>query len=187
MASFAQRISLLFAGTRSLAGLFAADPLNYDELVHLDAEELAEGGILRAYTALSPRLQRHAASPLIPVTEEMDNDLPCYIVHADGRSYRIYSGDDPHGESWERATVAFFDIVNDNLNGAAVRFYALYRGNDLSGMFLTQEQYAVARRVLRRASDWPWLPVDDAPRDAIPAHPDQQIGDSGIDQKRNTR
>ena len=53
--------------------------LDYSEMVFLDAEELAEGGILSAYTELSPRLRRHVKEP-DEITEMMDDDTPSYSV-----------------------------------------------------------------------------------------------------------
>jgi hypothetical protein len=59
----------------------------------------------------------------------------------------------------ELATYALFDIVNRQLAGTDVRFFALNGGNDLSGIFMSTAQAEKARRALPRERDWPYLPV----------------------------
>lgn len=162
-----------FLRKKSSPDLEDADPLNYDNMVFLDAEDLAEQGILSAYQKLLPRLKLyklHMSSHPIEVSEEIDNDLARYIVHANEKRYVIQDGEDggTSQDYWVRATVAFFEIVNANLKGSQVKFYALYGGNDLGGMFLSEEQYAAARRALKRRSDWPWLPVNEPPHYGYP-------------------
>ena len=46
---------------------------------------------------------------------------------------------------------------------APVKFYALNAGNDLMGIFLTERQAAMARKTIKRRSDWPYLPTMRAP------------------------
>jgi hypothetical protein len=142
--------------------------LNYEEIVNLDAEDLAEQGILSAYRELPPRLRQYLASPPIEVSEEIDDGLARYIVHAGAQRYVIWEDGAHNEDGWERATVAFFEIVNANLERSPFKFYALYGGNDLSGMFLTEEQCAAARRALEKRSDWPWLPVNEPPHYGYP-------------------
>lgn len=148
-------------------GATDVDPLDYDQVVQLDAEDLAEQGILTAYEALLPRLRRYVASP-VEITEEIDNDAATYSVSAGNRKFEIWEPGAKNENGWERATVAFFELVNSNLTASAYKFYALYGGNDLSGIFLTGEQFAAARRAIKEASNWPWLPVNDPPHYGYP-------------------
>lgn len=143
------------------------DPLDYNEVVQLDAEELAEQGILSAYEQLLPRLKRYVGSPL-EVTEEIDNDAATYSVAAAGKKYEIWDDGAKNPDGWERATVAFFEIVNANLASSEYRFYALYGGNDLTGLFLTEAEFAAARRAIKKRSNWPWVPVMEPPRYGYP-------------------
>ena len=66
MVRITDRLKALLRG----AGAAEQDPLDYDQVVLLDAEELAEQGILSAYEELLPRLKRYVSSPG-EVTEEI--------------------------------------------------------------------------------------------------------------------
>jgi hypothetical protein len=143
------------------------DPLDYDQVVPLDAEDLAEQGMLTAYQALLPRLRQYVASP-VELTEEIDNDAATYSVCAGGQKFEIWDAGAKNEGGWERATVAFFHLVNANLATSPYKFYALYGGNDLSGIFLTEEQFAAARRAINQPSSWPWLPVNEPPHYGYP-------------------
>jgi hypothetical protein len=133
-------------------------------LVLLDAEELAEGGIARAYEKLLPRLRQYVPRPA-PIEELFDNDAPLYAVRYAGRELLIYAPDlDNHeGRSWGRATHVLFTIVNDQLDDSVYRFFATNAGNDLVGMFLTQGDAESRRAALARRLDWPYLPDDTHP------------------------
>ena len=160
MAGFINRLKYLLAKTEpAVSSPNSEDPLDYDQLVHLDAEDLAEQGILSAYQALLPRLKQFTDSP-IEVTEELDHDSGRYTVCFEGLRYAISFPDDPDDNSWIRATVAFFDIVNANLRKSSHKFYALYGANDLGGIFLTEEEYVAARQAIKERSNWPWMPVN---------------------------
>jgi len=160
MAGFINRLKSLLAKTESaVSSPSSEDPLDYDQVVHLDAEDLAEQGILSAYQALLPRLKQFTDSP-IEVTEEMDHDSGTYTVCCEGLRFAISFPDDPDDDSWIRATVAFFDIVNANLRKSSHKFYALYGGNDLCGIFLTQQEYLAARPATKPRLNWPWMPVN---------------------------
>ena len=148
----------------SLAAGAAADAgrqltLDYEQLIHLDAESLAEQGIGTAYRALIPRLVKYATRP-VEVEESVDVDATSYSVKAGSFEFVIYSPNSEGGEaqSWGRACYAFFSCVNRQLDGTAVRFYAINSANDLGGMFLTPEQAELARASLPRRLDWPYLP-----------------------------
>jgi hypothetical protein len=138
--------------------------LDYDDMVILDAESLAEGGISEAYESLLPKLRQFVARPA-SIEEDIDDGAPSYTVRCGGSEFAIYGPElvDEEGESWGRATYAFFAIVNDQLAGSEHRFFAINGGNDLGGMFLTQAAAEAARKQLPRKNDWPYLPNDQHP------------------------
>jgi hypothetical protein len=70
------RVAVLLATllVAAVSNAVAAD-LNYDELVILDAEALAETGLKAAYEELLPHLTKYFASAAA-VTERIDNDAP---------------------------------------------------------------------------------------------------------------
>lgn len=140
----------------------APPTLNYDHLLHLDAEELAEGGVLEAYRKLLPELRRYVPEPQV-VTEDNDDQTPRYTVRSGTKQHLIQAPEIPEADTWGRATYAFFSIVNDQLESTPVRFYALYNGNDLGGMFLTPSQATAARSNLPNKFDWPYLPTNEPP------------------------
>lgn len=142
-------------------------PLDYDNVTHLDAEDLAEEGIRAAYLELLPQLRRYKSAPL-EVTEELDSENGSYAVIAGGERYEIWGPDLNANEGWPRAAAAFFIIVNRNLAEAQHKFYALYGGNDLSGIFLTEEELLLARKAIKRPSDWPYMPIMRAPHYGFP-------------------
>jgi hypothetical protein len=113
--------------------------LDYDKMLLLDAEDLAEGGILQSYQSIREILSRYVAEPA-QIQEVIDDDKPSYVVRCGEQEYVIYSPalPDDEGQSWRRAAHAFFAIVNDQLSQSERRLYAINRGNDLGGMFLTQ-------------------------------------------------
>jgi len=132
--------------------------LDYDALIPLDAESLAEAGIGEAYAALAPRLGRYVARLPAPLEERIDGNLASYSVVCLGTEYPIYGGNAGPG-AWGNATVAFFDLVNRQLADTAHRLFAVNGGDDLGALFLTPEQAENARKALPRRTDWPYLPV----------------------------
>lgn len=156
----------IFGGEPEKAPL--EDPLNYEQVVHLDAEDLAEQGIKAAYENLLPKLQHYAPAPL-EVAEEVDSDVSSYIVIAPGIRYEVWGPSLDSNDDWARAAVAFFAIVNANLGQSSHKFYALYGGNDLSGLFLNSEQYMLAREAIVNPSYWPYMPVMVPPHYGFPA------------------
>jgi hypothetical protein len=138
--------------------------LNYDDLVLLDAEDLAEEGIGQAYESLLPKLRKYVQQPA-RIEEVTDNDAPSYSVKCGGREFVIYDPevDDESGSSWGRATYAFFTIVNDQLASSMYRFYAINDGNDLGGMFLTPAQAEAAQKAIANNKDWPYIPKNEQP------------------------
>lgn len=135
--------------------------LNYEELIPLDAEDLAETGIKAAYEELLPALRKYISSAA-PIQERIDSDSPSYSVACLGKEYFIYGGEDQE-ESWGNATFALFDIVNRQLEKTNHRFFAINGGNDLGGMFLTHVEAEAARKSLTSKQDWPYLPKHEAP------------------------
>jgi hypothetical protein len=138
--------------------------LNYDKMLFLDAESLAEAGIREAYQSIVKLLSQYVSEPA-QVEEVVDNDAPSYAVRCGDSEYVIYSPSLPEGEgqSWGRATHAFFKIINDQLAKSEYRLCAINGGNDLGGMFLTTLECEAARKSLQRKEDWPYLPTPEHP------------------------
>jgi hypothetical protein len=138
--------------------------LDYNKMLLLDAEDLAEAGIKEAYQSILEVLGQYVLEPA-EVQEMVDNDAPSYVVKCGGLEYVIYSPALPEdeGQSWGRAAHAFFKIINDQLTKSEYRLYAVGGGNDLGGMFLTQLECEAARKSLPRKEDWPYLPTPEHP------------------------
>jgi hypothetical protein len=64
--------------------------LDYSKAVFLDAEDLAEQGILAAYQELLPELRKYVEAP-DDITELMDHEAPRYAVRHREIEYVIYS------------------------------------------------------------------------------------------------
>ena len=131
--------------------------INFDEVIILDAEELAEGGIKSAYDELLPELQKHIFLPA-KLEETLDRKTPRYTVKCNGIEYIIYGPEIKTHDGWQRATAAFFAIINSQIGISTCRFYALYDGNDLCGIFLTPQQAQAAKLTIKNKMDWPYLP-----------------------------
>jgi hypothetical protein len=154
----------------SVAGTISAVPepvdesgeIDYDLALTLDAEDLAEQGILEAYQQIAPRLAEYgvAAGPVIENDDSLANH---YSVDFDGHRYVVYGPGVAVESARGLAAHALFDIVNRQLASTDVRFYAINGGNDLFGIFMTPEQAERARHALPRMSDWPYLPVPEPP------------------------
>ena len=135
-------------------------PLNYERLVTLDAEDLAEQGIANAYRELLPVLSSYVSQPL-EVEDMIDEDACSYSVRCNGIDHLVYSPSVSGTEqaSWGRAAAVFFQLVNEQLAASPVRFYAINGGNDLGGLFLTEAEAESARAALPRKEDWPYFPT----------------------------
>jgi hypothetical protein len=107
--------------------------IDYDLALHLDAEDLAEQGILSAYQQLAPRLTEYG---LTAGTVTVNDDSPAnlYSVDFDGHLYAVYGPNVAVEDAWGLATHALFDIVNLQLASTGIRFYAINGRNDLFGM-----------------------------------------------------
>lgn len=109
-----------------------------DRFVPLDAETLAEDGVADTLTLLSPYLDMRDAAPV--TMETIASDGVDYRVSVNGRAYDVYTPADPADASWGLATETFARIVNDLLPDAGQdRFFVVYGGNDLFGVFLPPE------------------------------------------------
>ena len=132
--------------------------IDYDLAVTLDAEDLAELGVLTAYEALTPHLVALGVRPA-DVTHTIDPHIPEYSVECSGSSYLIQGPGLDADSAWGLATFALFDIVNRQLAGTDARFFAINGGNDLFGIFMTPQQAERACASLPRKQDWPYLPT----------------------------
>jgi hypothetical protein len=153
------RVARLFGifGHRKAAD--ASSSLDYEAMILLDAEDLAEQGIGKAYVDLAPSLRQYIEHPA-ELEELIDPNQCSYSVRCSGVEHLVYSPAVPGSEreSWGRATYVFFLVVNSQLSRTMVRFYAINGGNELGGMFLTPEQAVSAQAALPRKSDWPYIP-----------------------------
>jgi len=138
--------------------------LNYDDAIILDAESLAESGVAEGYEDVLPALRKFVENPA-KIEENLDNDAPSYSVRCGDMQFEIVGPELEGGEgnSWGRATVALFSIVNAQLKNSSHRFYAINGGNDLFGMFLTPAEAMAAQKSLPNKRDWPYLPQDVEP------------------------
>ncbi len=138
--------------------------LDYNQAIHLDAEDLAEGGIGAAYTALHVSLRRYLVAPA-SIMEDLNTTSGRYAVRFGNREFVVFDPQVPEAaeRSWGLATYALFTIVNEQLAASEYRFYAINGGNDLHGLFLTPEEAEAARAALPRRADWPYLPTADGP------------------------
>lgn len=170
MKHLVDRLKSLWSISQPASPVVSVSPLDYDQAIILDAESLAEQGILSAYRELLPRLKEYSATPL-EVTEALDNDGLRYTVGAGGKQFVIWEvleNGKQNNDGWERATVAFFQIVNASLDTSTHHFYAINGGNDLFGMFLTEQEFTAARQAIAKRSYWPWSPDDRLPNDGFP-------------------
>lgn len=80
-------VSVVLLGVCAIFGIrssTAAD-LNYDELIPLDAEALAETGVKAAYERPLPTLRKYVASPA-EVSELIDHDVPSLLTPAEAEA-----------------------------------------------------------------------------------------------------
>ena len=161
--------SFLGLSAQAGSGDSSAFELDYDKMIPLDAETLAEQGILEEYEQLKPELSKYVSQPA-EVEEILDQDVPFYKVSSQGETFDIYGPglEDDEGEAWGRAAYAFFRIVNRQLKDIDIKFYAINGGNELGGMFLTASQYEAAIRSLPTKTDRPYLPKLEHPWYGLP-------------------
>lgn len=134
----------------------------WDNIVMLDAEELAEGSFVDIYDKMVvPALKKYVPEPA-KVVEDLDADKGVYKVNALGTWYVIFAYFDDD-QSNANATIAMFDIVNRQLESTPYKFYAIGGGNDLGGVFLTKEGYDRLVKTTPRKNDWPYIPQPEKP------------------------
>ncbi len=138
------------------------DPIDYESVELLDAEDLAEGGIGEAYEQILPAIAKWVPNPW-SVHEDYDSERGRYAVRAGGREYVIYDENTDELRSWYQAAGALFLIINAQMQEAPVWFYAIGGGHDLFGVVLTPEEADQAQRALPRPDDRPFLPTEEAP------------------------
>lgn len=156
--------AILFTGLLGASACQQSATLDYDKLIPLDAEYLAEQGILDTYQSVEPTLLQHVGTTA-DVVEITDNETGSYSVKSQNKTYDIYSPSlpDDEGQSWGRATVALFSIINSQLESSDTKFYALYSANDLSGIFLTRQEFEAISSSNIAARDKPYIPRLDHP------------------------
>lgn len=157
----------VFAGL-SIHHAVAEPAMSKDEDVYVltDAEDLAEGGIKEKYDEILDEIRKYVKEP-VEIQETRGEYGEFYRVTAGGVEYPIY--EDPNDEeSWGRAAVAFFDIVNRQLVGSGIEFYAVYGGNEMMGVFLTPAEFDNMRQKNQDRGEWPYRPVMEAPWYGMP-------------------
>jgi hypothetical protein len=105
-------VSRLLSPLFFVFGAATAQGLDYSRAIHLDAEALAEQGMVDCYSRLLPELKAYVAAPLV-VSEKVDTERGRYAVLAGGSVQEIFPsplGGDQH-ESWGVATAALFEFV----------------------------------------------------------------------------
>jgi hypothetical protein len=145
------RADILARGTAAL----------YQDLsFHLDAEELAEGRVGERLMAMQAALADRGFA-LQTVEDGFDAAASGgdYVVRVNGQAYRIWQATDLDQPEaiWASASVAFFDLVNAGLPVGGDRFYALYGGNDLTGIFLPPQAVAFFDEL--EPQDRPYVPM----------------------------
>ncbi|MBS0207387.1 MAG: hypothetical protein JSS27_00400 [Planctomycetes bacterium] len=134
--------------------------LYYGSLHHLDAECLAENGIVDAYNNLLPSLQQFVSQPT--TITEVDDERGYSVKYRD-KTFQVYDAINESVHTWGAATFAFFAIVNDQLTTSDHRLYAVLGGEFLSAVFLTSAQAEAATATLRNRVEWPYLPTQVPP------------------------
>ena len=120
-------------------------------VVHLDAENLAEGGMIAALFDIGTKLT--VRSVLIErLEEQFDEERHSLIVN--DSTFVVRADED----RWLAATVAFFEALNFLLreNRSGERAYALYGGNDLHGVFLTPMMLDVIKTHTNNEKEQPY-------------------------------
>ncbi|NOX72543.1 MAG: hypothetical protein GXP03_02575 [Alphaproteobacteria bacterium] len=141
---------------KGVFGLFSSN-----RWVLLDAETLAEDGLIDAILEIGSQLRHRGVS--IRSISVIENDGSNYTIEVNGTTYTAYTSEQVD-DSWRFATETFFRIVDDLLPaGSNDRFYALYSGNDLSGFFLPPEVIPFFAEAGMDKSELPYLPSREAP------------------------
>jgi hypothetical protein len=118
--------------------------------IPLDAENLAEMGMVAAYDVVAEEARKRYGVLFDDFSERTEDETASYFV--------TFQGCEHHIDSWEKAAMVLFDVVNRQIKHLPVRFYALNGGNDLHGIFLTPGAYDKAWADTDRVQDRPYLP-----------------------------
>lgn len=107
-----------------------------------DAEMLAEGFLVEFIDEITPFLERQG----VKFTEILDTvkSNGDYVLIVNGEEHLIFTDKERReGLDWELATERSFKVINRYLKqqGSKEQIYALYGGNDLTAVFLTDEMY----------------------------------------------
>lgn len=145
----------------------AGDPIPYSEALELDAERLAELGIVEVYDEIEPVIASHGGKP-DSLREIIDKDSGHYAIEHRGIVYLVSGGAIDQYQGWGNAAAVFFEIVNRQMAGSRYRLYALGHGNDMVGVFLTNEQFARAVALYANTKNAPFVPTRDAPWFGLP-------------------
>lgn len=159
--------ALLGTATGSVARQAGGDPIPYDEVLNLDAETLAEVGIVQVYDEIEPVIASHGGTP-DSFREIVDEQSGSYAIEHRGVVYPVSGGDIGVAQGWGNAAAVFFEIVNRQMEGSEYRFYALDHGNGLQGVFLTDQQFAAARAFHRKGVNVPFVPTREPPMFGMP-------------------
>ncbi|MAS05935.1 MAG: hypothetical protein CL534_14815 [Ahrensia sp.] len=137
--------------------------LDYSQAIDLDAEELAEGGMVEAYERISRELEKYIPNPA-KMEQFIGEGGDRYSVRLLDQHYVIYEPQDVLSDNlWGYATFALFDALNRQLSGSGVKLFALNGGTDLSAIILTEEEAENARKRLKNPREWPYLPTREPP------------------------
>ena len=127
-----------------------------ERLMHLDAEELAEGGIFDALMRNGPKFVSRGAS--VVQFRQSCNDAG-YEIEINHRNFKIYDGSEMQ-DCWGLASASFFEIANFLLEGnrCGDRAYALYGGNDLHGVLMSSQMFETIVQNTTDARELPYEP-----------------------------
>lgn len=141
------------------------DPIDYEQIVHLDAEDLAEGGMVEAYERITAAIADERLE-WAPMTQSGEG-TPDYSIHLLGESHRVY-GYSPGTDDWAISSAVLFHAVNRQLVDLDFKVYALMGGNDLHAVALTERQFEEALRYHKRRYNRPYLPNQEPPHFGYP-------------------
>ena len=140
------------------------DPIDYETAVFLDAESLSEQGIGEAYQDLESHLTK-IVKEVPDITEHFQSETGSYSIEFEGNNFHIFEPgvEKKPGRSWGLATFTLFTIVNRILKDTDQKFYALYGGHDLMGIFLSDEQFRRAKQYHHNSKESPYIPRNEHP------------------------
>lgn len=143
------------------------DPIPYAEALDLDAERLAELGMIEVYDEIEPVITSLGGKP-DSFREIADPDTGAYAIEHRGTIHAVSGGNiDPY-QGQGNAAALFFEIVNRSMAGTKHRLYALGHGNDMQGVFLTKPQFDLAVRLYKDTKNAPFVPTRNPPSFGMP-------------------